>query len=90
MDCLQNFHLAASLYTVTGLEFTIFGTRVPPILEDRTQMAAFQPNLTSLVASGAIKPNPIKLWPGGLDSIWEGLQYLKEGKNSGEKLVCKI
>lgn len=53
-------------------------------------MAAFLSKLPALVSSGAIKPNPIKLWDGGLASIKDGLQFMKEGKLSGEKIVYRV
>ena len=34
--------------------------------------------------------DPVKLWEGGLDGVNAGLDYMREGKNSGEKLVYRI
>lgn len=53
-------------------------------------MAQFLKKIPELVKSGAVKPNPVKLWPGGLESVKEGFNYLKEGRNSGEKVVYRI
>lgn len=53
-------------------------------------MAAFLKKVPALVSSGAIKPNPVKLWDGGLASINDGLQYMKEGKLSGGKIVYRV
>ena len=53
-------------------------------------MASFLTKLPELVKSGAVKPNPIKLWPGGLDSVNDGLQFMREGKVSAEKIVYRI
>ncbi|KAI0921151.1 hypothetical protein AcW1_004772 [Taiwanofungus camphoratus] len=53
-------------------------------------MAVFLKKVLGLVSAGAIKPNLVKLWEGGLDSIKDGLQYMREGKNSGEKIVYKV
>lgn len=53
-------------------------------------MASFLEKVPGLVSSGAIKPNPVKLWEGGLESVNDGLQYMREGKNSGEKIVYRL
>ena len=53
-------------------------------------MAAFLKKVPGFVSSGAVRPNPIKLWPGGLEGVSGGLQYMREGKHSGEKIVYKI
>ena len=36
------------------------------------------------------KPNKVKLMPGGLDSVKEGLELLKAGEVHGEKIVYRI
>ena len=53
-------------------------------------MAESPKKVPGLVKDGKIKPLPIKLWEGGLDRILAGLQYMKEGKVSAEKIVYKI
>lgn len=53
-------------------------------------MAQFLKKVPGFVSAGLIKPNPVKLWEGGLDGVNAGLDYMREGKNSGEKLVYKI
>ena len=53
-------------------------------------MAQFLTKVPALVSAGAIKPNPVKLWPGGLDAINDGLQYMREGKVSAEKIVYRL
>lgn len=78
------------LYTVLGRAFDFIGTPYPAIPEDRHHMAQFLKKIPELVKSGAVKPNPVKLWPGGLESVKEGFNYLKEGRNSGEKVVYRI
>lgn len=42
--------------------------------------------MPDLVKTGAIKSNPIRKCPGGLESIHEGFIYQKAGKVSGEKV----
>ncbi|KAF8596207.1 GroES-like protein [Ceratobasidium sp. AG-I] len=85
------------IYTVHGRTFS-WGSwwGVGPITEfapssvDHDQMALWMPKIEALVNSGTVKPNPVKFWPGGLEAVSEGLQYLREGKVSGEKIVYKV
>ncbi len=58
--------------------------------EDRAQIVQFLKKVPELVKDGKIRPLPIKLWEGGLSSIPAGLQYMKEGKVSAEKIVYRI
>jgi Zn-dependent alcohol dehydrogenase len=53
-------------------------------------MASWIPKLEELVSAGKIKPNPVKLWPGGLEAVNEGFQYMREGKVSAEKIVYNV
>lgn len=39
---------------------------------------------------GAVKAPAIKLWEGGLGAIPDGLQYMREGKVSAEKIVYRV
>ncbi|KAF8579984.1 GroES-like protein [Ramaria rubella] len=77
------------LYTALGREFTM-GKLYPPSAEDRAQMAAFLVKLPALVKDGNVKPNPVKLWEGGLGVVRDGLTYMREGKISAEKIVYKV
>ncbi|KIJ35008.1 hypothetical protein M422DRAFT_34823, partial [Sphaerobolus stellatus SS14] len=58
----------AFIYTYLGREFS-FGEVFPLSKEDRDHVAAFLTKVPELVKSGAIKPNRVKLWEGGLDGI---------------------
>ncbi len=53
-------------------------------------MVAFLKKLPQLVLDGAVKPIPIKLWDGGLEAVPSGLQYMREGKVSAEKIVYRV
>jgi len=77
------------IYTSLGWEFRL-REDYSPSPEDRSHMVAFLKKLPALVSSGSIKPNPIKLWEGGLESIKDGLQYMREGRNNGEKIVYLV
>lgn len=78
------------IYTALGRAFQYRQSRYEVQPEDRAHMAAFLKKTPELVRTGAIKPNPVKLWPGGLETVKDGLQYLREGKNSGEKVVYRL
>lgn len=78
------------IYTSLGREFDLRGSVYPASPEDRAHMAQFLKQVPELVSSGKIKPNRVKLWEGGLYGINDGLQYMIEGKNSGEKIVYRL
>ncbi|KAK7466230.1 hypothetical protein VKT23_004957 [Stygiomarasmius scandens] len=46
--------------------------------------------ISKLLADGKLTPTPLKIYPRGLASVPEGLEYMKSGKVSGEKLVYRI
>jgi len=79
------------LYTSLGRSFVWGpGGYFPASSEDRDHMASWMPKLEELVNSGQLKPNPVKLWPGGLEAVHEGFQYMREGKVSAEKIVYNV
>ncbi|BGP28536.1 Zinc-binding oxidoreductase alcohol dehydrogenase [Rhodotorula toruloides] len=79
------------VYTVLGVEFDWPGVTFPAMPEDKRQMEEWCANiLPDLFASGKLKANPIRSFGGGLDNITEGLEYLKTGKNSAQKVTYKI
>ncbi|TBU65354.1 GroES-like protein [Dichomitus squalens] len=58
--------------------------------EDTAHMVAFLEKVSQLVKDGGVKSLPVKLWEGGLPAIPDGLQYMREGKVSAQKIVYKI
>ncbi|CAE6507528.1 unnamed protein product [Rhizoctonia solani] len=74
------------IYTALGRAFGNF----PASPHDREHMASWIPKLEELVASGKVKPNPVKLWSGGLASVNDGFQYMRDGKVSAEKIVYNV
>ncbi|KAH9931719.1 GroES-like protein [Epithele typhae] len=78
------------LYTALGRDWTWGDKAWSAVPEDREEMARFLEVLPELVGEGGIRPLPVKMWEGGLDAIPDGLDYLKEGKASGEKVVFRI
>lgn len=79
------------IYTALGRSFVFAGnTPFPASEEDRSHMAHFLKKVPELVKSGQVKPNPTKLFEGGLEGINAGLQHMMEGKHSGEKIVYRL
>ncbi len=79
------------LYTVLGREFDYGpGADYPVAPEDRAHMVQFLKKVPKFIEEGSIKPLKVRLWEGGLNAIPEGLQYMREGKVSAEKIVYRI
>ena len=79
-------------YTTLGRPVTFGGgaAHFPASEEDRSHMAQFLKKTPELVKKGQIKPNPTKLFDGGLAGINAGFQYMIDGKVSGEKIVYRL
>ncbi|KAI0780488.1 GroES-like protein [Trametes elegans] len=58
--------------------------------EDRAHMVQFLKKLPAFVKEAKIRPLPVKLWEGGLEAVSAGLQYMREGKVSAEKIVYRV
>ncbi|KAI9929538.1 hypothetical protein AWENTII_009279 [Aspergillus wentii] len=77
-------------YTVVGEEFN-YGEHVFPAKpEDKAFGEKFWATAQKLLAEGKVKVHPPKVGGEGLKGVLEGLQAMKEGKVSGEKLVYNI
>ena len=84
-------HLASLLYTALGREFEWKGLMViPRFEEDLKHHVEALKKVPQLVLDGVVKPLPIKLWEGGLEAIADGLQWMREGKVSGQKIVYRV
>ncbi|KAI0337936.1 GroES-like protein [Trametopsis cervina] len=77
------------IYTALGKEFTL-GTFYPASNEDRAHIAQFLKKLPDLINAGVVRHNKIKRWQGGLEAIKDGLQFQREGKLSGQKIVYRV
>lgn len=78
------------VYTTHGIQFDFRGTLFPASAQDRTHTVEFLKKVPELLKSGQLKPNPVKVLPGGLDGIQDGLRYMEEGNVSGVKLVYNV
>jgi len=74
-------------YTVTGESFWYEDEEWPAVPEDFELGVRFYTLAEELLAQGRIKAHKPSVREGGLDGILSGMQELKEGKVSGEKLV---
>ncbi|TFK92236.1 GroES-like protein [Polyporus arcularius HHB13444] len=78
------------IYTALGRAFAWPWADYPVSDEDRAHMVQFLKKVPVLLKDGSIKPVPVKLWEGGLGAIPDGLQYMREGKVSAEKIVYRV
>ncbi|KAM3068063.1 hypothetical protein ACMFMG_011110 [Clarireedia jacksonii] len=77
-------------YTAVGEAFTFGDMPVPAKAEDKEFAEMFWGLAEKLLADGKIKVHKPKVLPGGLKGALEGLELLKQGKVSGEKLVYNV
>lgn len=77
-------------YTVIGEGFDFGPNPFPAKPEDRGFAEGFLPVAEKVLSEGKIKVHPPKVLPGGLKGVLDGLQAMKEGKVSGEKLVYNV
>ncbi|KAH9838996.1 GroES-like protein [Rhodofomes roseus] len=76
------------IYTALGHPFGRYDASV----SDRTHMTAFLRKLPDLVSSGSTKPSRVNVWEGpggekGLEGVESALQWMRDGKVRGEKIV---
>ena len=86
-DVANKFTLA---YTALGDKFTYSSKDFPPKKEDFDFLVGFSSLTEKLLEEGKIKTHPHRVNEGGLGGVLEGLQELREGKVSGEKLVYRL
>ncbi|GAA5858840.1 hypothetical protein JCM8547_005008 [Rhodosporidiobolus lusitaniae] len=79
------------VYTVLGKAFSMGPTEYPVSEEDKKQMEEWLAGpLPQLFGTGQLRSNPLLKREGGLEGIEEGLEFLKAGKNSAQKLVYSL
>ena len=77
-------------YSVIGEAFYYEGKEWPVVDEDYELAKTFGTLAEELLAQEKIKPHPAAVRAGGFDAIVAGLEDLKQGRVSGEKLVYVI
>ncbi|ORY90117.1 chaperonin 10-like protein [Leucosporidium creatinivorum] len=83
-------HEWTTCYTLLGEAVSVGPMEFPLNEEDFKAMAEWKQKVPELVASGKLKANPISHQDGGLESINDGLDWLKAGKVSAQKLTYRI
>ena len=85
---------ATIAYSAMGEEMSFPGRGpipdIPAKEEDLQFMTMFIGIAQELLAEGKIKPHPVSLRQGGLKGVLDGLQEMREGNVSGEKLVYRV
>ena len=76
--------------TAFGDEVVFGDIRLPASREDQEFGEKFGMIVEKLLAEGKIKPHPPRVGKDGLKGVLEGLQLMREGKVSGEKLVYNV
>ncbi|EAU38558.1 protein TOXD [Aspergillus terreus NIH2624] len=76
-------------YTAIGEAFD-FGDPIPANPEDLAFAEKFWDLTAKLLAERKIKAHPPKVLPGGLQGVLKGLELMRQGKVSGEKLVYNV
>lgn len=77
-------------YGLSGEEYIFEGDHYEAHPEEFVFGAEFYNIADRLWHEGQWKPHPQRLEKGGLSAISDGLQQMREGKVSGEKLVYRI
>lgn len=77
-------------YTIMGEAFEKFGGQSPAKKEDFEHAKMFWELSERLLEQGKIKPHPLKVAEGGLEGVFDGLEQLRRGKVSGQKLVYRL
>lgn len=62
----------------------------PPDLECRKFGKGWFETMQRLVDAGKIRAHPPRVMPGGIESIFEGIELMRQKTVSGEKLVYEI
>lgn len=76
--------------TVIGKPFNMMGHEFAASESDKKAMEAWLVYVPTLIAAGKFKSNPLWRQEGGLAGINAGLNLLKEGKNSAQKVTFAL
>jgi len=77
------------VYSLKGVEIKVFGG-FPVIPGDKEGKEKWMLQMPELVGSGKLKANPLWRRDGGLARVNEGLEDMKNGKYSAQKITYKI
>ena len=82
---LKVFRLVTFIYTAYGPTVNTANNE-----EERAVLSKFLWEKLPGLVKGGLKPDVIKKFDGGLDNVEAALDYLVEGKASGEKIVYTL
>lgn len=77
-------------YTIIGEAFDFGDKHFPPKPEDKEYWETFIPIAESLLGQGKIRVHRPRIGDNGLEGVLDGLELLKTGQISGEKLVYNV
>lgn len=80
------------MYTLFGKHFQLLrpvGPKWPAVAEDRAALARFYVMLPALTRE-VLRPPPTKILEGGFDALSTGMDLLRAGKVSGQKLIVNL
>lgn len=77
-------------YSAMGRPFIFEGAEWPFAPDDYELATRFAVLAEELLEQGKIKPHPATVRNGGLEAIPDGIEDIRQGKISGEKLVYVI
>ena len=78
------------IFTVFGRPISFAGVQLPAVPQDKAHIVAFLKKVPQFVRDGALKPIPLKRRDDGFEGLQAGLQYMREGKVSAEKVVYAL
>ena len=78
------------IFTVFGRPINFASVQLQAVPQDKAHIVAFLRKFPQLVRDGALKPIPLRRWEGGFEGLQAGLQYMREGKVSAEKIVYTL
>lgn len=77
-------------YSAVGEEYTFFGQKIVPTEGNWKFSREWWALAEELLAEGKLTPAPYRNGEGGLEGVLEGLDDLRNGRVSGEKLVYRV
>ncbi|KAK5045050.1 hypothetical protein LTR84_010198 [Exophiala bonariae] len=83
-------HESTLMYTIFGEAFRFGPTEFPPVPEDFEYTKTFLGIVEKLLADGKLKPHSAQVGKDGLEGVLKGLDDLKNGNVSGQKLVYRV
>ncbi|TFK34172.1 GroES-like protein [Crucibulum laeve] len=89
MDNNVEYHFVF-IAALLGADAWLGGIYFPNNYQDYELGKAFYGLISEWLKEGKFKPNPIRVRPGGLRGVPEGIQFMLDGKVSGTKLVYRV